>query len=654
MDTPGHGVWEDAGLGGGVAAGDGVVLVVDVAEGVRPQGERWVGHAVEHGLPLLVVVNKMDRLVLELHLPPVDAFAKIRYVVNTVNEILGKQPGWEAERTPRLDPAAGNVVFGSTSQQWLFTLPSFAKKYLNSFSRTRRSGFSAGAAPESEEEKEAYARESRFGALSAKKFAAQLWDPWYYNSSKHALVHSEEESVLTDETLQPSFVRFILEPIYKMMATVVETDAVDLTAKLDLQPALTYDELRMETPELLRACLQRFFYGTATTIIANLEDLKSNRARIPFLTSALGDATREFFSCPSKRLGLRESDNPSPAVLQLVKYTHLPQHNAAVDDRFFYPVVRVLRGSVRLGDQLNVFSVQQVLERNNEEAEGAWSGSQSSEAALTMLTVEALLITTPSGVVPLPEAKCGVLVHLQGLTSDVLSCWPHPNGILSSLRSPEKLRQFMFENFVGSRNGNEHCASDTSKLDSLFNPLRHLRSLPVFKIGVEALRPDEHAELKHALLCASFMYPCLRIETEDTGEIVLTAPGELYLDTVLRDLRECYGKIEIKVNYPTAAFRETIEVASSRPYTHSLGAAPTERNTETLPPHSQSSPTSSAGSLPKLSLSVSPLPSALLEELRHRPIPRERLANTYHWDTLTLDHHLDLGARPRPWPQRVH
>ena len=53
---------------------DGAVLVVDAVEGVMLQTERAIKHALNEKLALTVVINKVDRLMLELKLPPADAY----------------------------------------------------------------------------------------------------------------------------------------------------------------------------------------------------------------------------------------------------------------------------------------------------------------------------------------------------------------------------------------------------------------------------------------------------------------------------------------------------------------------------------------------------------------------------------------------------
>src|SRR5438309_11705881 len=60
VDTPGH-----ADFGGEVERGlrlvDGVLLLVDAAEGPLPQTRFVLGKALALGLPAVVVVNKIDR-----------------------------------------------------------------------------------------------------------------------------------------------------------------------------------------------------------------------------------------------------------------------------------------------------------------------------------------------------------------------------------------------------------------------------------------------------------------------------------------------------------------------------------------------------------------------------------------------------------------
>ena len=50
--------------------------------------ETIIRHALKEGVPITLVINKIDRLILELRLKPVDAFYKIRHTIEEVNTFI--------------------------------------------------------------------------------------------------------------------------------------------------------------------------------------------------------------------------------------------------------------------------------------------------------------------------------------------------------------------------------------------------------------------------------------------------------------------------------------------------------------------------------------------------------------------------------------
>ncbi|KAA6415642.1 MAG: u5 small nuclear ribonucleo component [Lasallia pustulata] len=87
LDTPGHVNFVDE-VAASLRLVDGVVLVVDVVEGVQINTEQVIKYAVQEDLPLTLIVNKMDRLILELKLPPTDAYFKLKHVIEEVNTVI--------------------------------------------------------------------------------------------------------------------------------------------------------------------------------------------------------------------------------------------------------------------------------------------------------------------------------------------------------------------------------------------------------------------------------------------------------------------------------------------------------------------------------------------------------------------------------------
>ena len=132
VDTPGHVDFVDE-MSCAMRLVDGVVLVVDVVEGVRVGAERAIKAAVREDLPIVLVVNKMDRLVLELKLPPQDAYFKLKHVVEEVNTIIentipGRGEGKEGESGER-------EMWRLRAPRWAgcSRLPSFAKMYADTY-----------------------------------------------------------------------------------------------------------------------------------------------------------------------------------------------------------------------------------------------------------------------------------------------------------------------------------------------------------------------------------------------------------------------------------------------------------------------------------------------------------------------------------------
>ena len=68
----------------GLRACDGCLVCIDVIEGVMLQTEQCIRHAVSQGIPLIVAFTKMDRLITELKLPPVDAYYKLVVMLEEV------------------------------------------------------------------------------------------------------------------------------------------------------------------------------------------------------------------------------------------------------------------------------------------------------------------------------------------------------------------------------------------------------------------------------------------------------------------------------------------------------------------------------------------------------------------------------------------
>ena len=65
-----------------------MLLVIDCIQGVTFQTERFIKEALRANLDIVVVLNKLDRFILELRMSMNDAYHKIKHTLDEVNSII--------------------------------------------------------------------------------------------------------------------------------------------------------------------------------------------------------------------------------------------------------------------------------------------------------------------------------------------------------------------------------------------------------------------------------------------------------------------------------------------------------------------------------------------------------------------------------------
>lgn len=85
-----------------------------------------------------MLLNKLDRLILELKLPPQDAYYKLKHTLDEVNVVIQKYAHLSQKKVQLASPLSGNVLFGSTLFGCAFSIQSFAKRYSQNQSLLRQ------------------------------------------------------------------------------------------------------------------------------------------------------------------------------------------------------------------------------------------------------------------------------------------------------------------------------------------------------------------------------------------------------------------------------------------------------------------------------------------------------------------------------------
>ncbi|ONK68357.1 uncharacterized protein A4U43_C05F10570 [Asparagus officinalis] len=472
MDTPGHVNFSDE-MTAALRLADGAVLVVDAADGVMVNTERAIRHAIQERLPIVVVINKVDRLITELKLPPQDAYFKLRHTLEVINDLITSASS-SAGGSQTVDPAAGNVCFASGSAGWSFTLQSFAKLYV------KLHGI----------------------PFDANKFASRLWGDLYY--------HPDTRTFRKKPPMgggERSFVQFILEPLYKIYSQVIGEHKKSVETTLsELGVTLSNAAYKLNVRPLLRLACSSVF-GSATGFTDMLVQ------HIPSAKEAAAKKIEHIYTGPQDSYiaeAMKDCDPTGPLMVNITKL--YPKSDCSVFDAFG----RVYSGTIQTGQTLQVLG------------EGY---SPDDEEDRTVKEVTKLWVFQARYRIPISKAPAGSWVLIEGVDASIMKT--------ATL-----------------------CPLDMEEDVYIFRPLR-FNTLPVVKTATEPLNPSELPKMVEGLRKISKSYPLAITKVEESGEHTILGTGEIYLDSIMKDLRELYSEVEVKVADPVVTFCETVVESSS-------------------------------------------------------------------------------------------
>lgn len=473
LDTPGHVNFVDE-VATSLRLADGVVLVVDVVEGVQANTEQIIKQAVLEDLPLTMVVNKMDRLILELKLPPSDAYFKLKHVIEEVNTVIENVlPGQGGKR--RLSPEKGNVAFACTSMGWSFTVQSFAKMYTETYPQ-----------------------------VETAEFARRLWGDIFFNPKSRKFTRKGVE-----ENSKRTFVKFVLEPIYKLYSHTISESPEDLKETLaSVGISLKPSQLTSDAKVLLNLVCEQFF-GPATGFV----DMIVQHVPSP-VVGAQNKLARHYTGPLDTKVAAAMStcDQNGPLVVHVTKLF------SSTDASSFNAFGRIMSGTARPGQQVRVLGEGYTPE---------------DEEDMVTATISDTWIAETSYNIPASGVPAGNWVLLGGVDNSVVK-----TATIVPLKFEDDEDAYIFK------------------------PIRHITE-SVFKVAVEPVNPSELPKMLDGLRKINKSYPLISTKVEESGEHVVLGTGELYMDCVLHDLRRLYSEMEIKVSDPVTRFCETVVETSA-------------------------------------------------------------------------------------------
>ncbi|GJQ10985.1 hypothetical protein GpartN1_g2776.t1 [Galdieria partita] len=551
IDSPGHVDFSGEVLCA-LSMVDGAIVVVDVVEGVCSQTHTVLQLASEIGVRPVLVLNKIDRLFLELKLSPYEAYQRIVRVLEQVNVIVGIQEAEKqledteiSEEATKLEaveysfsPESGNVAFASAIDGWAFRIEDFAEIYAEKF------------------------------GMKKPILRKTLWGDYYYHSKQKRILKKPDGT--GKQNPKPMFVQFILENIWTVYQQVLsESDAMHcsieemvekrkrIVDKLGLSIA-TRDLRHREQRTALQAIMSNWLPAARCLLDMVVEKLPdprtSQRERVDVLFPSQWMPERNDILYQS----VSECDNSSeaPIMIYISKMFSVPKSslNSSLQRNIEHRRELAHRSKEHVEDQYSVHSTTEKSDRIEE-------SSHSESKKETLLAFARIF----SGTL---ESNSDVYVYSPRYDPT----WVQPSCVEQVKISKLFLlmgRDFLEIPRVTAGNvfgiyGLENVIFKTATVSSLspgkcipFCPVKSPPA-PVVRVAIEPKYPEDLPQLKRGLRLLSQSDPSVETYIMETGELILAGAGELHLERCLKDLRETFALTEIEVSPPLVYFKETV------------------------------------------------------------------------------------------------
>merc|ERR1712088_323941 len=311
IDSPGH-VDFSSEVTAALRVTDGALVVVDCVSGVCVQTETVLRQAIAERIKPVLLMNKMDRALLELQLEQEDLFLTFQRIVENVNVIIATYADDDGPMgVVRVDPSNASVGFGSGLHGWAFTLKQFAEIYA-----------------------------SKFG-VDTEKLMKKLWGENFFNpkTKKWAKVKADDN--------KRSFNMYVLDPIYKMFDAIMnfkkeETDK--LLDRLELKGKMKHEELAMEGKPLMKAVMRNWLPAGEAMFQMIVVHLPSPVTAQKCRAAALYEGPADDAAC----VAMTNCDPSGPLMMYVSKMV------PTSDKGRFYAFGRVFSGKVATGQKVRI------------------------------------------------------------------------------------------------------------------------------------------------------------------------------------------------------------------------------------------------------------------------------------------------------------
>jgi elongation factor 2 len=383
IDSPGH-IDFSAEVTAALRVTDGALVVVDCIEGVCVQTETVLRQALAERIKPVVIVNKIDRCLLELNADPEEMYNTFSKSIENVNAVIATYTTPEGPMGNLLvSPAQGTVCFASGLHGFGFTLTKFARMY-----------------------------SVRFG-IPVATLMPLLWGEHFWDAtSKKFLRRGQNEK---GQPLQRTFCQFILQPIVQLSRAIMngeKANYLDMFNKLNVN--LHENEDQLEGRALLNVVFRRWVPAAEALLEMIVTHLPSPASAQQYRLETLYTGPLDD-ECAQ---AIRECNPDGPLMLYISKMVPAP------DRVRFYAFGRVFSGTVTSGQRVRVMGPNYVPGGKDD---------------LYITNIQRTVLMMGRKVENLPDCPCGNTIALVGIDQYLVK-----SGTLSTFESAFPIKAMKF------------------------------------------------------------------------------------------------------------------------------------------------------------------------------------------------------------------
>ena len=363
IDSPGH-VDFSSEVTAALRVTDGALVVVDYVEGVAVQTETVLRQALGEKIKPVLMINKIDRAILELQVNGEAMYQNFLRVIENVNVIVATYEDENINEKLEIDPQTGNCAMGSALFGWAFTLTKFADIYGKKF------------------------------GIEREKMRRKLWGDNYFDQK--AKKWKDNANADDGSQLKRAFVQFMMEPVIRLCRASMngEMDKVDkMLTTLEL--TLKTDERTLQGKHLMKCIFQKWINAAEALIemiILKLPSpIKAQKYRAAYLYEGpVDDPTGK---------SIQNCDKDGELCIFISKM--IP----SADKGRFYAFGRVFSGTVAAGQKVRI------------QGPNYQPGSKND---LNIKNIQRTIIMMGGKVESVPDVPCGNTVGLVGVDQFLL------------------------------------------------------------------------------------------------------------------------------------------------------------------------------------------------------------------------------------------